>query len=148
METVYPDELRSTFPGPKPDRNQVKRWFALKTKTGEAASNQMAAFYLLLCEADPKKSEGEGPTAPKATARKSEAASKRKLRQAAVPSAPSTGNPPFVGKESDTSVLRASGNDEIPSLHIDVQIHISADASAEQIDQVFASMAKHIYRKE
>jgi hypothetical protein len=34
-----------------------------------------------------------------------------------------------------------------PSLHIDVQIHISADASPEQIDQIFASMAKHLYNQ-
>ncbi|BCA58826.1 DUF5343 domain-containing protein [Sphingomonas sp. HMP6] len=32
-----------------------------------------------------------------------------------------------------------------PNLHIDVQVHISADASVEQIDQIFASMAKHLY---
>jgi len=32
-----------------------------------------------------------------------------------------------------------------PSLHIDIQIHISPDASADQIDQIFASMAKHLY---
>ncbi len=38
----------------------------------------------------------------------------------------------------------ASGS---PSLHIDVQIHISADSGPEQIDQIFASMAKHLYGK-
>ena len=32
-----------------------------------------------------------------------------------------------------------------PSLHIDIQIHISPEASADQIDQIFASMAKHVY---
>ena len=32
-----------------------------------------------------------------------------------------------------------------PSLHIDVQIHISPESSSEQIDQIFASMAKHLY---
>ena len=32
-----------------------------------------------------------------------------------------------------------------PSLHIDVQIHIDAAASAEQVDQIFSSMAKHLY---
>lgn len=32
-----------------------------------------------------------------------------------------------------------------PSLHIDLQIHISPEASADQIEQVFASMAKHLY---
>lgn len=34
-----------------------------------------------------------------------------------------------------------------PALHIDVQIHISADSGPDQIDQIFASMAKHLYGK-
>jgi hypothetical protein len=32
-----------------------------------------------------------------------------------------------------------------PALHIDIQIHISPEASATQIEQIFASMAKHVY---
>lgn len=32
-----------------------------------------------------------------------------------------------------------------PSLHIDVQVHIDSSATPEQIDQIFASMAKHLY---
>lgn len=32
-----------------------------------------------------------------------------------------------------------------PSVHIDIQIHISAEASSDQIDQIFKSMAKHLY---
>jgi hypothetical protein len=36
-------------------------------------------------------------------------------------------------------------NSHGPALHIDIQIHISADASGEQIDQIFASMSKHLY---
>ena len=32
-----------------------------------------------------------------------------------------------------------------PTLHIDFQVHIAADAPPEQIDQIFASMAKHLY---
>ena len=32
-----------------------------------------------------------------------------------------------------------------PDLHIDIQVHIDATASAEQIDFIFASMAKHLY---
>lgn len=33
-----------------------------------------------------------------------------------------------------------------PSLHIDIQIHISPESSAEQVDQIFKSMAKHLYK--
>lgn len=35
----------------------------------------------------------------------------------------------------------------VPTVHIDIQIHIAADAKLEQIDQIFASMAKHLYDK-
>lgn len=40
------------------------------------------------------------------------------------------------------AVLR---NATTPSIHIDLQIHISPEASTDQIDQVFRSMAKHLY---
>lgn len=40
-----------------------------------------------------------------------------------------------------------SRNEARPTVHIDIQIHIDAAASAEQIDQVFASMARHLYGK-
>ena len=35
-----------------------------------------------------------------------------------------------------------------PSVHIDIQIHIDSSASPEQIDQIFSSMARHLYRRE
>ena len=35
-----------------------------------------------------------------------------------------------------------------PALHIDIQVHIDPTSSAEQIDQIFASMARHLYRLE
>jgi hypothetical protein len=34
-----------------------------------------------------------------------------------------------------------------PSVHIDIQVHISPEANADQIEQIFASMAKHLYGK-
>lgn len=40
---------------------------------------------------------------------------------------------------------KAMGN--TPALHIDIQIHISPDSSAEQVDQIFKSMAKHLYKQ-
>ena len=36
----------------------------------------------------------------------------------------------------------------LPELHIDIQIHIDSTASPEQIDQIFASMARHLYGRE
>lgn len=47
----------------------------------------------------------------------------------------------------EKTASKAAAKSGAPSLHIDVQVHISSDASAEQIDQVFASMAKHLYAR-
>ena len=35
-----------------------------------------------------------------------------------------------------------------PALHLDVQVHIDASASPEQIEHIFASMARHLYGRE
>lgn len=35
-----------------------------------------------------------------------------------------------------------------PALHVDIQVHIDPTSSAEQIDQIFASMARHLYGNE
>ncbi|MFC3164988.1 DUF5343 domain-containing protein [Ciceribacter thiooxidans] len=32
-----------------------------------------------------------------------------------------------------------------PAVHIDIQVHISPESTAEQIDKIFESMAKHLY---
>jgi len=34
-----------------------------------------------------------------------------------------------------------------PTLHIDINIHIDASASSDQIDQMFASMARHLFQR-
>lgn len=51
-----------------------------------------------------------------------------------------------LSKHKPTKATASNGGN--PSLHIDVQIHISSEASAEQIDQIFASMSKHLYGRE
>jgi hypothetical protein len=38
------------------------------------------------------------------------------------------------------------GSAGFPDVHIDLQIHISPEASADQIDKVFESIARHLYR--
>lgn len=50
-------------------------------------------------------------------------------------------NPPEI------PVRAATAGGSTPSLHIDLQVHISPEATVEQIDKIFASMAKHLYRK-
>ena len=52
--------------------------------------------------------------------------------------------PRELAREDD----KASVAPNRPALHIDIQVHIDPTSSAEQIDQIFASMAKHFYGNE
>jgi hypothetical protein len=57
------------------------------------------------------------------------------------------------GSAAASSVKKASERKDLgrpettgqPSVHIDFQIHISPEASPDQIDQIFASMKRHLY---
>lgn len=51
---------------------------------------------------------------------------------------------PVVDSARGTQVVAASER-PVPSIHIDLQIHVSPEATGEQIDQIFKSMAKHLY---
>ena len=56
-------------------------------------------------------------------------------------------------KKSDNSKQNSKSKEIItqtdtslqPSVHIDLQIHISPEADSKQIDQIFASMRRHLY---
>ena len=47
--------------------------------------------------------------------------------------------------DANTPIMPTVAASPTPSVHIDLQIHISPDASPDQIDSIFASMAKHLY---
>ena len=54
-------------------------------------------------------------------------------------------------KESDQNQTKSSQQNDAyppaPTLHINIQVHISSDATAEQIDKIFESMAKHLFNR-
>lgn len=70
----------------------------------------------------------------KAAKAKAEPAQKRKKRNTEPP-------------QSQQSAQSIEQYSFLPKLHIDIQIHISADAKAAQIDQIFKSMAEHLYNR-
>ncbi|MFN3160904.1 MAG: DUF5343 domain-containing protein [Rubinisphaera brasiliensis] len=65
-----------------------------------------------------------------------------------VPAAHATGATPSISATNSPLSVTSSGFEGGPEVHIDIQIHISSEASAEQIDQMFASMAKHLYGRD
>jgi len=133
-QEVYPQELLDLAPDATVDRSVVNSWFANKLGVGESAARRLSAFYLMLCEADPSKEADTPTTAAKSTRNKTIVAKRPKKLQA---------RPKESTSETD-EVEPETPKRKQPSIHLDIQIHISPEASTDQIDQIFASMAKHL----
>lgn len=138
IKRFYPEELASLVDGNgAPDVGQLATWFEHKG-FGRSNASQMARTYALIAsrtipeapQSTPKPGPPNGRALPK----------KDKPRRADPAIAVTVEeSKPILNREIDT-VGRSQ-----PNLHLDVQIHIPADATAEQIDKIFASMAKHLY---
>jgi hypothetical protein len=113
---IYPQELLEAAPGPSIDRGAVERWFASKTGAGKVAVQRFAKVYEFLASAELPKPKGRA---------------RRKASERISPIPTADEGPPVL-------------SDFVPSIHIDIQIHISPEAKPDQIDQIFASMAKYL----
>jgi hypothetical protein len=140
LSALYPQELIDAVPPADPDRTSARNWFMRQGGVGEGSAKQMAAFYVLLCAKDPAGGE-ERPTR-ESTPRQRQRRTTSAPRSAPAP-APAPTPAPASAQSSTVIQPHAAG----PALHIDVQIHIPADATSDQIDAIFGSMAKHLYRR-
>lgn len=132
---VYPDELRDLFSGSDLDRAAVKDWMKHNNALGDVAAGQAASFYALLNQPVPQDATDfrakANTAAPKAAPRKQKPAGE-------------TPRPP-AGDQPTQQELKPPKRSGAPTVHVDLQVHISPDATAEQIDDIFASMAKHLF---
>lgn len=141
-EEVYPQELRELYPTPSENRDAVINWFKRTTKIGEATAKLVASTYTLIME--PNLEHREEKTKPKTAAPKTKAKFAGEVKRAAKEEVAATlvAAPEMIPEKH----VSAGGHQKNPSIHIDLQIHISPEADASQIDAIFASMAKHLYR--
>ena len=137
LKDVYPEDLLSAVPDPKANREMAQRWFANHTGAGENACRKMASLYTVLVEADPA-SAPEPKASPPKPAKKTPKKTSLEQKQKADRSS---------GSPAETPVAKNTASATGPEININLQIHISADASPDQIEQIFAAMAKHIYQK-
>lgn len=142
LDEIYPQELRDLFPGADVDRASLRGWFMSDAKVGEAAAKQCAAFYSLLAQAQVKTEMDSLPaTKPKASKNNGKNGTKPRgntpAQEAPTPTVSTAPTPEPAGRTKRQ-----------PTLHIDLQVHISPEASVDQIDAIFASMAKHLYDKD
>lgn len=134
IRNVYPTELLELFPNSTVDRNSAKNWF-MRNGVGQVAANKMAALFILLKSGEIKEKE--------ISQKKSVAATKGARKQSSNIAASAQVTERLENK--DLAPLNTNSRPVRPNLHIDLQIHISPDSTPEQIETIFASMAKHFY---
>jgi hypothetical protein len=137
IKKLYPQELLDAFPDLDTEKSKLVSWFMNHTGIGEAGAGRMVAFYSTLREANPSITKVTTPAKPK------EAKEKQ--------TKPVTKGPASLPKKDLTSPVNpnttTSQRNFSPSLNINLQIHISSDATPEQIKSIFENMAKYIFKE-
>jgi hypothetical protein len=130
LRAAYPESLVNIAPPGGADRAAVERWFAL-AGLGTGTAKNKAGTYIMIANDRPGEANARPapPRAEKTTER----------RQAAQPKAPAKQTP-----EHNPQRPREQGTSSFP-LNLNVQIHISADASTDQIETIFAAMRKYLH---
>lgn len=139
LDEIYPAELAGFVDDTRaPDLSEVKNWFQHKG-LGESNARQMASTYVMIAQKQiPEAAAGSQPRTRSQPARPRVGTTTAAHRPSRVAKQPEQNlQQPTVDKPSGSNG---------PNIHFDIQIHIPADATAEQIDHIFASMAKHLYR--
>lgn len=145
LESCYPQELKDLFHSPDAEIQRLTNWFMNHARCGEPTAKQYARFYLLLLKADIKEAEiATNNKEQKVKVTKTPEKNKTQLvtpptsrQQEAVP--PNLAIVAPLQAPVVPPILRNS-----PELHINIQLHISPESSADQIDKIFESMAKHL----
>ncbi|MDP9983885.1 hypothetical protein J2W14_003308 [Pseudarthrobacter oxydans] len=146
---TYPLELREVFSDPNSDPVKVAQWFMRHSKSGEASAKAQAKFYLNLLAAEPLKDEEKpkpsAPRKPRAKVAPGSDAKPAKASTTAIDSPVLSQTEHASTEAHPTHAPAKPRHQDGPSLHIDMQVHIDPAATPEQIDSIFASMAKHLY---
>lgn len=126
----YPQELLDLYPdNTNLDKKNISKWFMTKCAIGEGTANIVASTFILLKEA---------------TIKDDEPIKKQSKGKMVKEGKKDMGIANKITPVSGGDVIPAEKNG--PSMHIDLQIHISPDATANQIDCIFASISKHLYK--
>ena len=135
---IYPSDLLDLFPDDIVDIMTAKNWFMDVCVIGDSAATKMTTTFSLLKNGKIKDTpEKKGNKKVKNTSSaKREAEEKHDKAEKKI----------NIQNEFNHHLEEKGvpSNRIIPTVHIDLQIHISPEASPEQIDTIFASIAKHL----
>ena len=140
---VYPQELLEVASDAESDQERARHWVANNTGLGESAVRRILAVYQLLLEADPDKSTGAIQTRSSQSRKKQSQSKSGEENAKSLTSSTDKTEVESSKTKSDTPETRRERRSET-ELHLNIQIHISPESTPDQIDQIFASMAKYL----
>lgn len=132
LANSYPEGLSNIAPPGHAERAAVERWFA-HAGLGSGTAKNKAGTYLMI--ANDRPGEAKVRAAPQRSERSS--GERRAVRAS---EAPREAARPIRSKVGG----REQAGSTFP-LNLNVQIHISADASTDQIESIFAAMKKYLH---
>ena len=130
LQNAYPEDLLQLAPPDDLDRDKIIRWF-MSQNLGEGAAKNKAATYIRI--ASGISAMDAAPSPPQAKRPAKTAAS------ATVKQTPTRQSGGSGGKVTNPG----TGERRKPEFNVNVQIHISADATTDQIDAIFAAMSRY-----
>ncbi|ABE43469.1 hypothetical protein [Polaromonas sp. JS666] len=135
---IYPAPLIEAYPdGSTAQKESIKKWFMKNSKVGDVAGKMFADTYMLLSQGDLNASDSDTKVTSSSRSASTSATAKKSVVKKSASAAQPTDRAPAPAV--DPHVIR-----KLPSVHIDVQVHISPDTTPEQIDRIFESMSKHL----
>ncbi|WP_420394461.1 hypothetical protein [Acuticoccus sp.] len=131
VSKAYPESLIDAVPPDPVDREKAKSWF-LADGLGNGTAGNKAATYALIASPFPlrpgEKATSEGKKASPSGRRRAQSERQKNLTDAEVPPAAQTAN---------------SDRLHFP-LNVNLQIHIGANASVDQIEAIFSAMQRYL----
>lgn len=135
VEAIYPLELRELLAGPEIDPTECEQWFLHSGGLGQSSAGQAADTYILLntplAQLLQEAVKNGKPREPKGAA---DDKSKKV-------------SPMIAPRNSASASLRAKPQNtgaSVHTVHLDVHIHLPAEATPEQIEVMFSSLARHL----
>lgn len=137
LSKAYPQALLDLAPSESLDRSKIVSWF-MGEGLGSGSAGNKAATYIMIAQS----ATGEETNAKASTPARSRPTAKVTTKHRPA-TRPNIDTPNGNDMNNANNGVNRNDRQKKPDLNINIQIHISADASSEQIDSIFSSMKRY-----
>lgn len=145
IENVYPEGLRNVAPPDEGDRQKAISWF-LQEGLGKGAAGNKAATYMMIGSKVPNESPVRSNSTPSPGGNAETKVNRRRPQKQGADE--SSRRRKLVEAENNDFRSKGGQGQSLMPLNVNVQIHVSADASTEQIEAIFSAMKRYLYEQQ